>query len=361
VTLARGADGAYAPVPIRRGRYQVGHRFLTIGEAPATIDAEGLTLTAGGGTLSARRTREGAPESVRLVRSGGAELVLPASAPGSYGPVEAPGDAYSFSDAATATPVALAVPDGLLESGGFGFDLGTSIQHKKNVVEHLKQPLLNSLLLATAALLVQFLFGVALGVYSAVRRGHLLDRGLTFGSLFVYSMPGFWLAVMLQLLFAVKLGWLPVSGMHDEGDGSILDLLEHMILPVVVLGLAGAASLARYQRSSMLEVLSQDYVRTARAKGCTERGVIWHHALRNALLPTITLLGLSLPFLVSGAVITEQVFSWPGMGREAISAITNRDVFVVTGITLAATTMVVIGSIVADLLYALVDPRVRIK
>jgi peptide/nickel transport system permease protein len=275
--------------------------------------------------------------------------------------VEATGDAYSFSDDVTATPVALAVPDAPLEAGGFGFDLGTSIQHKKNVVEHLKQPLLNSLLLATAALFVQFLVGVALGVYSAVRRGHLLDRGLTFGSLFVYSMPGFWLAVMLQLLFAVKLGWLPVAGMHDEGDASLLDLLEHMVLPVVVLGLAGAASLARYQRSSMLEVLSQDYVRTARAKGCTERGVIWHHALRNALLPTITLLGLSLPFLVSGAVITEQVFSWPGMGREAISAINNRDVFVVTGITLAATTMVVIGSIVADLLYALVDPRVRIK
>ena len=238
--------------------------------------------------------------------------------------------------------------------------VGTSITHKKDVVEHLKGPLLNTLLLASAALLLQFALGVALGVYSAVKRGGFTDRALTLGSLFVYSMPVFWLAVMLQLLFAVKLGWLPVAGMYDEGGGNLLDLAKHMLMPVFVLGLGGAAATARYQRSSMLEVLSQDYVRTARAKGLDERTVIWRHALRNALLPTITLLGLSLPFLVSGSVITEQIFSWPGMGREAISAIANRDVFVVTGVTLAATTMVVVGSILADLLYALVDPRVRV-
>jgi peptide/nickel transport system permease protein len=133
------------------------------------------------------------------------------------------------------------------------------------------------------------------------------------------------------------------------------------VLPVLVLGIGGAAAIARYQRSSMLEILGQDYVRTARAKGLGERAVIWKHALKNALLPTITLIGLSLPFLVSGSVIVEQIFSWPGMGREAIHAIQNRDVFVVSGITLIATSMVVLGSLLADILYAAVDPRVRLQ
>ncbi|MFM8386738.1 MAG: ABC transporter permease [Planctomycetia bacterium] len=361
VRLVRGADGGYAPQPIGRGRYLVGSRFLQVGEAPVVMDAEGLRLEAAGGLLRARPARDAAPPSLVLAGAGGARVEVPAGEGGRYGPVALAADAWSWQDPAAAQPVTFSVPESPLEAGGPGFNLGVSIQHKKPVFEHLRQPLLNTLLLAAAALVVQFAAGVALGVFSAVRRGGWLDRSLTLGSLFVYSMPVFWLAVMLQLLFAVRLGWLPVAGMHDEGQGGLLDLLEHMVMPVFVLGLGGAAATARYQRSAMLEVMSQDYVRTARAKGLSEHSVVWRHALRNALMPTITLLGLSLPFLVSGSVITEQIFSWPGMGREAILAIANRDVFIVTGVTLVATVMVVAGSILADLLYALVDPRVRIE
>jgi peptide/nickel transport system permease protein len=163
---------------------------------------------------------------------------------------------------------------------------------------------------------------------------------------------------MLQLVFAVKLGVLPIHGM---GDGSFLDSLRHFAMPVFVLGVAGAAGTARYQRSAVLEVLGEDYIRTARAKGLDEKTVVRKHVMRNSLLPIITLFGLSMPFLVSGAVITEKVFSWPGIGRAAIEAIASRDVFVVTAVTLAATIMVVIGNLLADIMYAIADPRVRLQ
>lgn len=360
VRLVATGDGGWTEAPIRRGRYAVGTRFLVVGSAPVTLDTQGVTLRVADGRVTAVAGRAAPPDEVRLTRAGGEALLLPRTGAGTYGPVPAVGDAYTFTDAATSTPVSLAVPDAVLEPGGLGFDLGTSIQTGEPVVQHLWLPLLNTLWLALAALLVQFLVGGLLGVYSAVKKGTWGDRALTLSSLFVYSMPVFWLAVMLQLIFPVSLGVLYVSGMHAEGRTDLWDLLGHMALPVVVLGVGGAAATARYQRSSMLEVLGQDFVRTARAKGLPERTVIWRHALRNALLPTITLIGLSLPFLVSGSVIVEQIFSWPGMGREAITAITNRDVFIVSGITLIATAMVVLGSLVADLLYALADPRVRL-
>jgi peptide/nickel transport system permease protein len=361
VLLHAEPDGTWTEEPILKGRYQIGLRFLTIGDAPAALDTQGLTVRVAANRVRVAPSRTRAPEEVRLTRASGGTVVLPRTGEGRYGPVALPGDAYTFADEATSTPVGLQVPDEPLRVPGITFDLGISILNRVPVVEYLKLPLLNTLILATGALLVQFLLGVFLGVWSAVRRGTLLDGGVTLTSFFFYSMPSFWLAVMLQLLFAVKLGWLPVAGMHSEGESGLGDLLEHLIMPVFVLGIGGAAATARYQRSAMLEVLGQDYVRTARAKGMPERTVIWRHALRNALLPAITLLGLSLPFLVSGTVIIEQIFSWPGMGREAITAISGRDVFVVTGITLFATGMVVVGSLIADVLYALVDPRVRLQ
>jgi peptide/nickel transport system permease protein len=360
VRLSKGPEG-WSESPIAKGRYTVGARFVVVGTAPVTLDVQGLTLRITDGVVRAAPTRTAAPAEVRLVRAGGAVVVVPRTGEGVYGPVALPGDAYTFSDDATSTPVSLGVPDELLEGGGLGFDLGTSIQTGNKVTTQLKQPLRNTLILAIAALLVQFLVGCLMGVYSAVKQGTWGDRVFTLSSFFVYSMPVFWLAVMLQLIFPVKLGVLYVAGMYSEGDGTLLDLLAHMVLPVVVLGVGGAAAIARYQRSSMLEILGQDYVRTARAKGLGERAVIWKHALKNALLPTITLIGLSLPFLVSGSVIVEQIFSWPGMGREAITAIANRDVFIVSGITLIATCMVVVGSLIADVLYAAVDPRVRLQ
>jgi peptide/nickel transport system permease protein len=362
VELRRLPEGSWSTAGIKQGRYQIGLQFLTVGDAPVALDTQGLTLNVEGGTVTARQSRAEPPEEIRLTRAAGGEVVLPrGTSSGAYGPVPVEADAYTFSDAHTSSPLGLSVPEKPLSEGGLTFDLGTSILNREKVVKHLRHPLKNTLILTGCALVVQFVVGVFLGVISAVRRGSLVDRGLTPMSLFLYSMPGFWLAVMLQLLFAIKLDWFPLSGMYDVGSDSVWNLLHHLVLPTAVLGLAGAAGLARYQRSSMLEVMNQDYVRTARAKGLTERAVIWRHALRNALLPTITLLGLSLPFLVSGAVITEQIFSWPGMGREAITAISGRDVTVVTGITLIATVMVVVGSLLADVLYALVDPRVRFR
>jgi peptide/nickel transport system permease protein len=238
-------------------------------------------------------------------------------------------------------------------------DLGTSIMQKRPVTHLLGDAIPNTLILSGAALLLQFVLGVSLGILAAVRQNTRLDHVLTYFSLVLYSMPGFWLALVLVLVFSVVLGWLPSSGMYDVGQGGFLDLLEHLAMPAFVLGITAAAGVARYQRSAMLEVVRQDYVRTARAKGLDERTVIGRHALRNALIPVVTLLGLSLPFLVSGAVITETIFAWPGMGQAVIQAIPSRDIFVITSFTLVASVMVVIGSIVADVLYAVVDPRVR--
>lgn len=244
--------------------------------------------------------------------------------------------------------------------GVLALDLGTSVARKEPVLSYLVEPLVNSLILGAAALALNFALGLLVGVVSAVRRNTHLDRTLTLGALFVYSMPGFWLALMLIFLVSVKLRLLPVEGMHDVGESGLLDLLEHLVLPAVVLGVGGAAATARYQRSALIEVLGQDFIRTARAKGLPEWQVVWKHAMRNALLASVTLLGLSLPFLVSGAVIVEQVFSWPGIGREVVAAVDSRDVFILTGITLITSAVVVAGNLLADVLYAVVDPRLRV-
>jgi peptide/nickel transport system permease protein len=238
-------------------------------------------------------------------------------------------------------------------------ELGMSIVQKRPVTHMLAEAIPNTLILSGTALVLEFLIGVALGIVAAVRQNTRLDHALTYASLFVYSMPGFWLALVLVLVFSVILGWLPSSGMQDVGQSGFLDLLEHLAMPAFVLGITHAAGIARFQRSAMLEVIRQDYIRTARAKGLDERTVVGRHALRNALIPVITLLGLSLPGLVSGAVITESIFAWPGMGQNVLAAIKNQDIFVVTSFTLVASVMVVIGSILADVLYAVVDPRVR--
>jgi peptide/nickel transport system permease protein len=246
-------------------------------------------------------------------------------------------------------------------------DLGTSIVQKRPVSHLLGDALPNTLLLGGVALFLEFTIGVWLGIVSAVRHRSVLDRVITPVSLFLYSMPGFWLSLMMVLLFAVTLGWLPSSGMHSVGSedwpfaARVWDVVKHIAMPGFVLGVTGAAYVARFQRSAMLEVIRQDFVRTARAKGLEERTVVGRHALRNALIPVLTLLGLSLPALVSGAVITESIFAWPGMGQTVIHAIPERDVQVITGFTLVASVMVVVGSIVADVLYAWADPRVRLR
>ena len=255
-------------------------------------------------------------------------------------------------------------------TGRFGYSL---INHRP-VAAILAERIPNTLMLTGAAFVVIFVVGIALGVIQSVRKGSLLDESLTFGSLFIYSMPSFWLAIMLILVFSYLAhqagGWpawlrFPASGMASmdydllSGWGRLVDRLRHLVLPTIALGLASVAAVSRYMRSSMLEVLRQDYIRTARAKGLPRRTVVLKHALKNALLPIVTLLGLYLPFLFSGAVLVETVFAWPGMGKTIVDAISQRDFPVVMASTFVLALMVVVGNLIADILYGLVDPRVR--
>jgi len=221
--------------------------------------------------------------------------------------------------------------------------------------------------LAGTALALDLLLGLALGVYQAVHARRLPDVGLGLATLFLNSVPTFWLGLLLLLVFGEWLRWFPVGGVVDpvlHGSlpwaGRIADRLWHLALPALTLGAVGAAATARYQRAAVLEVVGQDYVRTARAKGLPERRVVLVHALRNALLPLVTLLGLSLPFLLTGAVLVESVFAWPGMGKLAADAIFRRDYPVVLAAAMAASAMVVLGNLLADVLYAVADPRIRV-
>ena len=245
-------------------------------------------------------------------------------------------------------------------------DFGRSINQERPVVEIIARALPNTVLLGLVTLGVVFVIGATVGVLQAVRRHSLTDSLLSGLTLFLYSMPEFWLALMLMLIFSLKLRWLPSSGMidpvmHDRMPplAQLHDRAIHLILPGIALGIAYAGGIARYMRSSMLEVVGQDYIRTARAKGLTERRVIARHALRNALIPIVTLLGLSLPQLFSGAVIVETIFAWPGMGRQIVTAIFTQDMPMLTACFFFFALLVVAGNLIADVLYAVVDPRIR--
>lgn len=247
-------------------------------------------------------------------------------------------------------------------------NLGESFSLHRPVADALADALPNTFALALAALVIEFVVGLALGIYQAVRERRVGDIVLGNVSLFVNSVPTFWLGLVLLLLFGSWLHWFPPGGMSDPvlcpGVNSLScagDFLRHLTLPALTLGLVGAANTARFQRAAMLEVIRQDYIRSARAKGLRERRVLLVHALRNALLPVITLAGLALPFLFTGAVLVEWVFAWPGMGRLAVTAILQRDYYVVTGAALVTSTMVVLGNLLADLLYAAADPRIRVQ
>lgn len=243
-------------------------------------------------------------------------------------------------------------------------DFGQSFLHRRPVRELVAETVPYTLLLVFGALVVDAMLGVGLGIVSAVRRGSRLDRFITVGSLTVYAVPGFWLALMLILVFSVHLGWFPTSGATSLGyeelslGGKLLDRLRHLVLPVAVLGLAGAAATARYMRASLLDVLSEDYVAAARASGFPERTVILRYALRNALLPIITLYGMGLPFLLGGATIIETIFAWPGMGRLTVDAVAARDYPIILATTTVAAVLTVLGNLAADIGYAAVDPRV---
>ncbi len=244
-------------------------------------------------------------------------------------------------------------------------DLGESFSQQRSVRAALAAAAPNTLLLAATALALDFLLGLAAGTYQAARAGGRADALLTGASLVVYSLPTFWLGLMLLLVFGETLRWFPVGGVtdpvfHDAMSlpGRLFDRLRHLVLPALTLGLVGAAGTARFQRAATLESLGREFVRAARAKGLDEWRVLGH-AVRNALLPWATLLGLALPFLLTGSVVVETVFAWPGMGKLAADAIAARDYPVVTAVALVTTLLVVAGSLLADLAYLALDPRIR--
>jgi peptide/nickel transport system permease protein len=246
-------------------------------------------------------------------------------------------------------------------------DFGRSIAQERPCFDIIKEAVPNTLLLSMVTLVVVYSTGILMGTIQAVKQYSFIDNALSIGSLFFYSMPSFWLALMLVLVFALKLEWLPAAGMvdaveHDYMTPSeqLVDRIKHLLLPGIALGVASAAGVARYMRSSMLEVIRLDYVRTARAKGLPESTVIFKHALRNALLPVVTLLGLSLPFLFSGSVLIEIIFAWPGMGRLIVGAIFSQDTPLIIACFFVFTLMVVAGNLLADMLYSVVDPRIRL-
>lgn len=246
-------------------------------------------------------------------------------------------------------------------------DFGYSWIQERPVFEIVMEALPNTLVLSLVSLVVVFTVGILMGTVQAVRQYSFLDNALSIGSLFFYSMPRFWLALMLVIIFSLKLDLLPAAGMTDPVEfdymlpgEQLVDRLKHLLLPGLALGIASAAGTARYMRSSMLEVIRLDYIRTARAKGLPERTVVFKHALRNALLPIVTLLGLSLPYLFSGSVLVEIIFAWPGMGRLIVGAIFTQDTPLIIACFFVFSLMVVAGNLVADILYSIVDPRIRL-
>lgn len=239
-------------------------------------------------------------------------------------------------------------------------NLGYSYLNGQAVADRIGGRIGATLLLSLFSLLLAYLIAIPVGVVSATRQYSLMDYVSSIVALIGVSIPNFFLGIGLIYLFALKFKLLPVSGMYTlGGENSIFDLLRHMLLPAIVLGTGTIGQVTRFTRSAMLDVVRQDFIRTARAKGVSQTLVTYKHALRNALIPVITLLGLQIPNLLGGAIITEQVFSWPGMGRLTIEAISSRDYPVLMGLNLMAAILVVLGGLMSDLLYSVADPRIR--
>ncbi|MCX2728090.1 ABC transporter permease [Thermomicrobium sp. 4228-Ro] len=238
-------------------------------------------------------------------------------------------------------------------------DFGRSLQLKRDVSELLWTRFRATALLATAATVIAVAIGLTAGVVSATRQYSVWDRAAMLLALLGFCLPVFWLGLILQIGLAYRLPLFPVSGMNAPGQSGFLDTLHHLVLPAVTLGIGPAAVIARMTRSSVLEVIRQDFVRTARAKGLAERVVILRHVLRNALIPVLTIVGLQVGYLFGGAVLVEMVFSWPGLGLLMVNGILARDFPVVQGAVLVVATTYVLVNLLVDVLYTVVDPRVR--
>ena len=239
-------------------------------------------------------------------------------------------------------------------------DLGRSLWMRRPVLGEVLTRLKATLLLTATALVISSIGGVALGVLSATRPNSLLDRTSAVASLFGASMPVFWLGIVLMVLFSLVLGWLPASGMYAPyGGGDLVDLVKHLVLPAITLAAASITIVARLTRAAMLEVLGQDFIRTARAKGLVERSVVVRHALKNAMVPIVTVIGVQAGYLLGGAVLTETVFAWPGVGTLMVQGILARDIPLVQGCVLVVALTFVLVNLTVDLLYVFLDPRIR--
>ena len=251
---------------------------------------------------------------------------------------------------------------GVVTEGSFG----ESFYYKKPVVEVMKDYIPNSFILSAASLILGLLIAVPIGIVSATKQYSIFDKVFTVFALIGISMPSFFFGLILIKYLGVEFGMFPISGMTEPGSSAtgiahMLDVLKHMTLPLIVLTLGSVGGWMRYTRSSMLEVVRQDYIRTARAKGLKERVVIYRHALKNALIPVVTLLGMSIPGLFSGATLTETIFNWPGIGPVQLTAVNNRDYYLLMGINLSLAFLTLFGNLIADIVYGAIDPRIRLK
>ncbi len=240
-------------------------------------------------------------------------------------------------------------------------DFGTSMDSTRQpVIELIRPRVIPTIYLTVGAMILAFLIAIPVGILSATKQYSIFDYGATVGAFLGISVPNFFLGLILLFVFALRLDIMPTGGFSSPlQDDTFFTHLHHAILPVIALGTARAASLTRYMRSSMLEAIGEDYVRTARSKGLKERMVIFKHTLRNALIPVITLFGLQIPLLFSGAVITEEVFSWPGIGRLTIGAVHQRNYTVILATSVIFAVLVFAGNFLSDVLYTVVDPRIK--
>jgi peptide/nickel transport system permease protein len=240
-------------------------------------------------------------------------------------------------------------------------NLGVSYSQFRPVSDVIREVFPNTVILMGAGLLISLVAALVFGILAARRPYGVFDNLTSFISYFGLAMPVFWFGLMLQLLFAVRLGWLPSAGMYSPQAGGLGDLLKHLVLPALTIGIGSIAGWSRYVRSSTVEQLSQDYVRSARSKGLPERRVMTAHVLRNSLIPLVTVVGIDVPLYLTGAVLTETVFSWPGMGRLFFDALSVRDYPILMGILVLGAILIILGNLVADILYGLLDPRISYR
>src|SRR5699024_4563367 len=246
---------------------------------------------------------------------------------------------------------------GQILQGNLGYSL---IQEGMSVSELILARLPNTLILMIASTILAMIIAIPIGIYSATRPYTLTDYTITTASFMGVAIPNFWFGLVLIMFFAVQLGWFPSGGAQTlHAPFNIWDRLHHLILPAIVLATADTASLTRYTRSSMIEVLDQDDIRTARAKGFKQGKVVYKHGVRNGLIPVLTLFGLMIPSFIGGAVITEKIFNWPGIGLLFIDATFQRDYPIIMALTMISAVLVVIGNLIADILYAIFDPRIE--